>query len=573
MENKEKNNISIIIIIFTIILISSISLCAIHWPVFAANAVNEIDISVTRKAALLEQATLITLKALVQSMDGLEIQIKRKEKEFHEAKTEGQKVKIAQEISDMNSKLDEMRRNFEEISTGVALEDVTVQPKKSFDWQEEVQELLGPIMQEIRNITAHPRELERLRSEISYIKKRIPVIERGIQNIKNLIGETDDQELNDYLKNLEIRWSSQNKQLSNQLAVAEYKLSEKLQGKTSFVESAQKLFRIFFKSRGKNLLLALIAFFFVWVILRYLHLHLFNIGILKMSGDRSLFNRLTNVAYNIFSFIGAMGASLLILYVSGDWVLLGLILIFLLGVIWAARQAIPMFWEQGKLLLNVGPVKENERLVYNGIPWKVKSINLYTELINPELKGGRITLPLKDIINMRSRPYDPDEIWFPCRENDWVLLTDGTFGKVVNQTPEIVELVLRGGSRKTYPAIDFLNQAPINISTNFRVNVTFGIDYEHQAICTQEVPEKLKNTLIEKLKKKGYEKTLLNLDVEFKQAGASSLDLEIMADFSGEAAKDYFRLSRTIQRICVDACNTNGWVIPFTQVTIHNAQN
>ena len=69
---------------------------------------------------------------------------------------------------------------------------------------------------------------------------------------------------------------------------------------------------------------------------------------------------------------------------------------------------------------------------------------------------------------------------------------------------------------------------------------------------------------------RGYENAILNLDVEFKEAGTSSLDLEVMADFSGEVAKDYFKLSRAIQRISVDACNKYGWIIPFTQVTIHN---
>jgi hypothetical protein len=60
--------------------------------------------------------------------------------------------------------------------------------------------------------------------------------------------------------------------------------------------------------------------------------------------------------------------------------------------------------------------------------------------------------------------------------------------------------------------------------------------------------------------------------VEFKEAGPSSLDLEILVDFSGHVAKDYRFLKRTIQRICVEVCNGNGWIIPFTQLTIHTAE-
>ncbi|MBC8392157.1 MAG: hypothetical protein H8E17_06300, partial [Deltaproteobacteria bacterium] len=69
----------------------------------------------------------------------------------------------------------------------------------------------------------------------------------------------------------------------------------------------------------------------------------------------------------------------------------------------------------------------------------------------------------------------------------------------------------------------------------------------------------------------GYGDTLNNLDVEFKEAGASSLDLEIIADFSGQIADAYDNLGRALPRIAVEACNKYGWVIPFKQITIHTA--
>ena len=46
----------------------------------------------------------------------------------------------------------------------------------------------------------------------------------------------------------------------------------------------------------------------------------------------------------------------------------------------------------------------------------------------------------------------------------------------------------------------------------------------------------------------------------------------IIADFKGGAGEKYYLLDRTIQRICVDTCNRNHWVIPFQQVTLHMAQ-
>jgi len=81
--------------------------------------------------------------------------------------------------------------------------------------------------------------------------------------------------------------------------------------------------------------------------------------------------------------------------------------------------------------------------------------------------------------------------------------------------------------------------------------------------------EILESHINEQIEKEGYKKSLLNLLVEFQQAGASSLDIVVIADFKGDMAPLYQRLSRAIQRWCVDACTLNNWEIPFPQLTIH----
>jgi hypothetical protein len=155
--------------------------------------------------------------------------------------------------------------------------------------------------------------------------------------------------------------------------------------------------------------------------------------------------------------------------------------------------------------------------------------------------------------------------------NDWVLLSDQTLGKVVLQTPEMVRLVLLGGSQRTLNTVDFLAQSPNVLSTGFRLEVTFGMDYQHQAIITEHIPAQLMSDLHDALHVEAYDQHLVHLSVEFAAAGASSLDLSVLADFAGAAAPRYHMLRRTIQRICVDACNAHAWVIPFAQLTLHMA--
>ncbi|UCF93308.1 MAG: hypothetical protein JSW39_03870, partial [Desulfobacterales bacterium] len=259
-------------------------------------------------------------------------------------------------------------------------------------------------------------------------------------------------------------WMNKAQQISNQLTVVKYQLDEKIKEKKSLLDSTQNILRLFFKSRGRNLFFSIAAFIFVFLSLRLLHQLAYRFSPILRSKERSFYIRLTEVLYHIVTFLGAVSASLIVLYSSGDWVLLSVAIIFMIGLAWTVKQGLPRFWEQIKLLLNLGTVRENERVIYRGLPWRVASINLYSQLENPALKSSRIRLPLRDLIEMNSRPYHPDEPWFPCKENDWVTLADGTQGKVVTQTADIVRLVLRGGSRKTYLTEEFSRQNPNNIS-------------------------------------------------------------------------------------------------------------
>ncbi|MDR4508311.1 MAG: hypothetical protein MRJ65_08770 [Candidatus Brocadiaceae bacterium] len=515
--------------------------------------------------------TITTLKGIVHVMKEIQKHIIDERERFKTAETPEQKLEIANKINKHTEHLESLMKNFEEIATGLSMETFVTSPKKQFDWKEEIYVLIGPIIQEFRNLTAHPRLIENLRAQETYYKKKISLIKNALNNIHKLIAQTHEEELKEQLITLENEWFDKGKDVSTQLTIAQYQLAEKLSEKKSLLESSQNITRLFFKSRGKNFCLSILAFFAVFFLLRYIHRYFYKSSSIYKTVKRSFYVRLTDVFYHVFTFLCATGALLLVLYTSGDWVLLGLAFIFIFGLIWTAKQTLPRFYEQCKLLLNIGTVRENELVIYHGLPWKVTSLNFYTKLVNPELKGGMIRLPIRELEGIRSRPYHQDEPWFPCKIDDWVILTDGTIGRVTVQTPEAVQLILHGESHKTYPTADFLRLNPINISKNFFIHVTFGIDYQHQAMSTTEVPNTLKEMIQRGLEKKGYAEDLHYLEVELKEAGTSSLNYAIIAGFSGRVAKDYYRLPRLIQTLAVDACNTYGWVIPFKQITLHTA--
>ena len=109
------------------------------------------------------------------------------------------------------------------------------------------------------------------------------------------------------------------------------------------------------------------------------------------------------------------------------------------------------------------------------------------------------------------------------------------------------------------------------MATNFRIKESLGISYSLQKESTTSIPQTLHEYIEQRAEQEGYGEQLLNLRVEFAQAGNSSLDLVVIADFKGELGDLYNRLRRAIQRWCVDACTEYGWEIPFPQMTLHGS--
>ncbi len=101
---------------------------------------------------------------------------------------------------------------------------------------------------------------------------------------------------------------------------------------------------------------------------------------------------------------------------------------------------------------------------------------------------------------------------------------------------------------------------------------TFGIDYQHQADCTNSIPDIFNKILTASLVQAYGRDAIRSIKTTFATATASSLDYSILADFDGSVVHRYYALQREIQSICVDACNENGWVIPFTQITVHQSE-
>ncbi len=516
------------------------------------------------------------LDSIRQSIDVRQVELDQK-RETVKTQDGALKVSTTEEVERLQTEILNLKNQFEEIATSVDISKFRKVDVANKPILQELEELARPVLEMLKSATDGPRRKTQLTEDKLTGEEKVADATTAIANVTRLItmeesSPAPNQALLKDLQGTLKTWEQarQKEQVTVQLATRQIILMEA--GKKPFLEMVSEEVQDFFKSTGFHLLLGLAAFFAVYLGIRVIVRSALRTA-RKNRGkrERSFYSRLLKVIYTFSVAVLGVIAMLGVFYAVGNWTLLAISLLLILGLLLAARTALPHMVEQVRLLLDLGAVREGERIIWNDLPWKVESLNLHSRLVNPALAGGTQRVPLRDLVGMHSRPAGTKELWFPSKEGDWVVIDDSFWGRVVLQTPEMVQIVRLGGARKTIPTGDYLSAAPTNLSMDFRIAVTFGIDYEHQAICTTEVAPQFQARLEQEIPNLVSEDTIRKLNVEFKEAGASSLDFAVLADFSGEAASKYSSLRRAIQRILVDVCNEQGYGIPFTQVTVHEA--
>ena len=130
--------------------------------------------------------------------------------------------------------------------------------------------------------------------------------------------------------------------------------------------------------------------------------------------------------------------------------------------------------------------------------------------------------------------------------------------------------MLKGNSLKYYNTADFLNLAPLNISSGFRYDIKFGLDFDIQPRICDEIPALFNKGLKQRLQHhlQTDSPDFVHYEVTFHSAGSSSLDLRILFDVNGRCADEHDIIEREIHTALVSICNDNGLVIPFNQLSV-----
>lgn len=485
---------------------------------------------------------------------------------------EATKNNIQEQLGQLRQSIKDLTRSFEYFAVdGVSLSGLDEGESAELDWREELVQIARPILNSLKEATAKPRKIEELRRSISQYEKQLILAQKGQDAIELLYSAKLEPVVERSLDELKNGWQERSKNIRRSLEIAQSKL-QILEGEnTRFLETTGRVLLEFLQGRGLTLLLAIVIVLAIWFAMRSLRQLVKHWRKPTQDREHKARVRLLLYVYHFLTIVLMSLSVLTVFYLRGDLLLLSLAIFALAMLMLSVWRFLPGYIAEARLLLNMGSAREGERVIYGGLPFRITSLNLYSELRNPELEGS-IRLPLSSLSGMISRPRT-DETWFPTRTGDYLLLPDGSYALVLQQTVEMVRLKVAGKSVQ-YASTDFLNLSAQNLSRDgFGIVVVFGIDYQHQAIALDQVSARFKSGLQAAFSNSDYADDLKDLVVDFKSAASNSLDYLVYATMDGRVADSYFSIGRLIQKTCVEICNQEAWVIPFSQLTIHRAES
>lgn len=493
-----------------------------------------------------------------------------------QALSEGLAVLTPQAADDRKAEIEALRAEISALSlqigaiaTGVSDDEFRGQNSTGFDLNTELQALVEPFVVMMRDATENARQIERLRRAQSEARRRNALAQRALRTLEPVRSVATDETVIAALDEMTATWERRADAASDLANALDQQLADRLSDRGQSRQAVNEAASNFFKDRGLSLLFGMLAFAGVFFGMRLMHRA--AVWLRKKRGIRRSFQtRLANLIFTVLTFTSAIGAMLIVFNLRNDWLLLGVFVVMLLALAWVGIKMLPGAIEQVTLLLNLGAVQEDERVIIDGISYDVRKLDFYTDFVNPVL-GADFTLPVRALIGMRSRPSAPDEPWFPTKRGDWVRLADEQYGQVISQSPDMVEIQIPGGSQVMYATADFLAEKPENLSDGFRAEIVFGLSYRHQDALPGEIMETLREHVragVSRLVPEGY---LRDVGVEMLEAADSAVNFEVEADLIGEAAPMLEDVERELTRLCVDACNVHGWEIPFPQMVVHRA--
>lgn len=537
----------------------------------------EVEAEAKAESEALESRTQIknSLLSLSETLESRRTRIAELSRDLQRTRDETEQASLQAEIDELKAEISQVQDEIEIVVLGLQSREyaeIGNSPTETdqFDLGTEVGRIFQPLVISLKRATEPSRRMEELRQLSSRTQRRQEVAQATLDHIGQFRQDevTYPAEIEERLTAYEEAWKTRFQEsvdLGNALQ-QQLDAAQRAQGNT-FTQFTDD-FGSFIINRGANLLMALgsaIAFF---VLCQLLRVGLINFYRTKRTGVLSAPIRIIGMVISFIGIIGALMIAITIFNIRHDWLMLAMSLLLALAISWSFVKALPTLLEEMRVLLNLGSVREGERTIVNGLPYRIERLSIYSKLVNPALQGGSLVFPVRELINMHSRPITEGEAWFPTEIGDWIV-RDGQNYEIVNQSPEHVIMRRPGGSEDFVPVAEFLDTLFISLSSGYRRTHVVGLSYDHLDIASDHIPGILSKSVYKRIAARIGEEAILNIETRLLDLGDSSLDFKVLVDIGPDQGQHWQPIQTDIANGVVDACLANGWKIPFPQLVVH----
>lgn len=489
-----------------------------------------------------------------------------------------------EEVADLNQRLQtllhqqkEFNALFEQTALGGIDLSLFAEPENApeadtqinYDWQQEVLQILQPFFAQMQRATEKARTKDLLIEDTRELAKKIELAEFGLNTLQNINREDLNPKSLAAITKIEEQWLDKIKSLEHQKNIVDLKLQDLTDSRPFLVKLWDNLWH-FITEEGVTLVIASVAAIIFYYLFRQIILLYSNYQQRDRKRTLDFKWRFVMLLLQAANFLLTLTIFLVILHTSGNLMLFGIVVFALLMLVVSFRAKFPLYLQKLRIFLNLGQAREGERIIYADIPWEIKKISLnYVYLTNPLLDNGTVRVTIDLLDKFYSRETLTDELWFPSRKNDILLLPDKRIIKVLRQTPESIYLD-HDGSTIVMPTAEFYKLKFSNLSRGYSLTLNFTLEEPHpeNPLTFAEVEESMINAI--KAEFAHYESRLpngvKNITLYLRQLlSGTTTSYQIIVEMAPNAAK-YYLLARTaLNRAVITNARKNGWSILLTE--------
>ena len=165
--------------------------------------------------------------------------------------------RLNEQAAQVTNRLKELQASFEEIATGGSSSaELQQKTEAAFDWQQEIEDVIRPLLDELKRLTERPRMIERLRSERTLYENRLQTTDEAIAHIEHTLATVKEPPVKKALQTTLEQWQDHREEADSRLQ----RINAQLERLTASSERSHQRLTLtlqeFASGRGLNLALA-----------------------------------------------------------------------------------------------------------------------------------------------------------------------------------------------------------------------------------------------------------------------------------------------------------------------------